>query len=154
MTLNRKAVSPLIATIILIAVTLAIAFIVIAWIYGIFGTATGPTEKLQVFQDARLVTNGTHTMFNVTLKNIGTSTVSIAKVYVKENATCVATPSTTSSLNVGDVKQLTTLFSCALVPGVSYNVIIVTGGGSSYSVPVTVEQGTISTTLQSGITLS
>ncbi|MEZ0289511.1 MAG: archaellin/type IV pilin N-terminal domain-containing protein, partial [Sulfolobales archaeon] len=52
MRLNSKAVSPLIATIILIAVTLAVAVIVVAWIFGLFGASMGPTEKLQIFQDA------------------------------------------------------------------------------------------------------
>ncbi|MGC9010517.1 MAG: archaellin/type IV pilin N-terminal domain-containing protein, partial [Sulfolobales archaeon] len=148
----KKAISPLIATIILIAVTIAIAVIVVGWIYGIFGSTSGPTEKLQIFQDARLVvistdTTFTGTKFNVTLKNIGTSVVTIQKVYVKENASCTATSSDIKldsgkdSLKPGDVATLSATFNCQVVPGITYTVIIVTGGGQSYSVPTTAEQG-------------
>jgi flagellin-like protein len=144
----KKAISPLIATIILIAVTIAIAVIVVGWIYGIFGSTSGPTEKLQIFQDARLVVSSTGTTFSVTLKNIGTSVVTIQKVYVKENASCTSTTpqldkggTTVQSLNPGDVATLSATFSCQVVPGITYTVIIVTGGGQSYSVPTTAEQG-------------
>jgi len=137
-----KAVSPLIATIILIAVTIAIAAIVIAWVYGIFGTATGPTEKLQIFADARLITNQTGVYFIVTAKNIGTSVVTIQKVYIKENATCSTDSVTNKQLNPGQVEMISAVFTtCSIQPGITYTVVIVTGGGQAYNVPVTAEQG-------------
>jgi len=137
-----KAVSPLIATIILIAVTIAIAAIVIAWVYGIFGTATGPTEKLQIFADARLInTTVNKAIFNVTVKNIGTSVVTIEKVYIKENATCTNSSIKDNQLAPGEVKMISAEFTCSLQPGITYTVVIVTGGGQAYNVPVTAEQG-------------
>jgi len=147
-----KAVSPLIATIILIAVTIAIAAIVIAWVYGIFGTTTGTGEKLQIFADARLIIKQNKVNFTVTAKNIGTSVVTIQNVYIKENATCttssikVDTDSTNKQLNPGEVKIIVAEFtksdaSCSLQPGITYTVVIVTGGGQAYNVPVTAEQG-------------
>jgi len=146
-----KAVSPLIATIILIAVTIAIAAIVIAWVYGIFGTTTGTGEKLQIFADARLIIEQNKVNFTVTAKNIGTSVVTIQNVYIKENATCT-NPSITvgfeknKPLQPGDVKTISAEFiksdaSCSLQPGITYTVVIVTGGGQAYNVPVTAEQG-------------
>ena len=149
-----KAVSPLIATIILIAVTIAIAAIVIAWVYGIFGTTTGAGEKLQIFADARLIIKDKDKKvinFTVTAKNIGTSVVTIQNVYIKENATCT-NPSITvgfeknKPLQPGDVKTISAEFiksdaSCSLQPGITYTVVIVTGGGQAYNVPVTAEQG-------------
>jgi flagellin-like protein len=135
-----KAVSPLIATIILIAVTIAIAAIVIAWVYGIFGTATGPGEKLQIFADARLITTTDSTTFTVTVKNIGTSVVTIQKVYIKEKAD-ECTNSTTNQLTSGEVKIISAEFTCSLQPGITYTAVIVTGGGQAYNVPVTAEQG-------------
>ena len=140
-----KAVSPLIATIILIAVTIAIAAIVIAWVYGIFGTATGPTEKLQIFADARLinttVNNEKRVIFNVTVKNIGTSVVTIEKVYIKETVTCTNSSIKDNQLKPGEVKMISAEFTCSLQPGITYTVVIVTGGGQAYNVPVTAEQG-------------
>jgi flagellin-like protein len=147
-----KAISPLIATVILIAVTIAIAAIVIAWVYGIFGTTTGAGEKLQIFADARLIIKQDKVNFTVTAKNIGTSVVTIQNVYIKENATCttpsikVDTDSTNKQLNPGEVKIIVAEFnkdstSCSLQPGTTYTVVIVTGGGQAYNVPVTAEQG-------------
>jgi len=142
-----KAVSPLIATIILIAVTIAIAAIVVAWVYGIFGTATGPGEKLQIFADARLITTGQNVTFTVTAKNIGTAVATIQKVYIKENATCTnpiiqVDSSPNTQLSPGEVKTISVIFTtCSLQPGITYTVVIVTGGGQAYNVPVTAEQG-------------
>jgi flagellin-like protein/uncharacterized repeat protein (TIGR01451 family) len=142
-----KAVSPLIATIILIAVTIAIAAIVIAWVYGIFGTATGPGEKLQIFADARLITTDQKVTFTVTAKNIGTAVATIQKVYIKENATCTdptisVGTSPNNQLKPGEVQTISVEFTtCSLQPGITYTVVIVTGGGQAYNVPVTAEQG-------------
>jgi len=138
----KKAISPLIATIILIAVTIAIAVIVVAWIYGIFGSTAGPTEKLQIFQDARLVNKSSGVVFNVTVKNIGTSSVSIQKVYIKEVPVC-SKDNPLSNLQPGAVARLDVDFgtSCSVEPGITYTVVILTGGGQAYSVPVTAEQG-------------
>ena len=148
-----KAISPLIATVILIAVTIAIAAIVIAWVYGIFGTATGAGEKLQIFADARLVnlTNGNGVKFSVTAKNIGTTDVYIQSMYIKENASCGTLDSTkinvgdqyasNTPLKPGDVTTISATFTCSLNPGTTYTVVIVTRGGQAYNVPVTAEQG-------------
>ncbi|MEM1633314.1 MAG: archaellin/type IV pilin N-terminal domain-containing protein [Sulfolobales archaeon] len=140
----RKAVSPLIATIILIAVTLTIAVIVIAWIYGIFGTTAGPAEKLQIFQDARLVVNqtGNYVNFSVTIKNIGTTTVSFNKVYIKELPSCSTTSPISTQLQSGATQTLTVQFTnCQVQPGITYNVVILTSAGNAYTVPVTAELG-------------
>lgn len=146
-----KAVSPLIATIILIAVTIAIAAIVIAWVYGIFGTTTGAGEKLQIFADARLVNFTDGINFSVTAKNIGTTDVYIQSMYIKENASCGTLygdkiyvdnqPASNTPLKPGDVKMISATFSsCSLNPGTTYTVVIVTRGGQAYNVPVTAEQ--------------
>jgi len=154
-----KAVSPLIATIILIAVTIAIAAIVIAWVYGIIGPTTATPEKLQIYPDARLVNmSPTQTVFNVTVKNAGGVAISLSKVYLRENTSCVATSfigsvgsgpgylfsygtTTSSSLPVGQVANLTAVFSCSVSPGATYTVVIVTQSGQAYYVTVTAEQG-------------
>ena len=146
-----KAISPLIATIILIAVTIAIATVVIAWVYGIFGTTTGAGEKLQIFADARLLVISTNNaIFNVTAKNIGTTNVSIKSIYIKESASCKAEDkdiqvdsgsASNTPLKPGDVKMISATFSCSLNVGTTYNVVIVTSGGQAYIVPVTAEQG-------------
>ena len=155
-----KAISPLIATVILIAVTIAIAAIVIAWVYGIIGPTTATPEKLQIYPDARLVNmSPTQTVFNVTVKNAGGVAISLSKVYLRENTSCVATGTISSatstspgylfsyggsvspSLPVGQVANLTAVFSCSVSPGATYTVVIVTQSGQAYYVTVTAEQG-------------
>ena len=154
-----KAISPLIATIILIAVTIAIAAIVIAWVYGIIGPTTATPEKLQIYPDQRLVNmSPTRTVFNVTVKNAGGVAIPLSKVYLRENTSCVATSfigsvdsdpgyffsngtTTSSSLPVGQVANLTAVFSCSVSPGATYTVVIVTQSGQAYYVTVTAEQG-------------
>ncbi|MGC9009035.1 MAG: archaellin/type IV pilin N-terminal domain-containing protein [Sulfolobales archaeon] len=145
----KKAISPLIATIILIAVTLAIAVIAISWFYGALGTASGPIENLQIFQDARLVVSSSGTKFSVTLKNSGTTVVAISKVYIKENASCSSNNPTlekgtaqVTELKPGELVTLSVTFSnCQVMPETKYTVLIVTGSGQAYPVLVTAERG-------------
>ena len=47
-----RGISPVIATVIILAVTVAIAVAVIGWITGLFGAATGGTEQLQLMPDS------------------------------------------------------------------------------------------------------
>jgi len=147
-----KAVSPLIATIILIAVTIAIAAIVIAWVYGIIGPTTATPEKLQIYPDARLINTTTQVIFNVTVKNAGGVAISLSKVYIREAPSCSAniqspfkdpnTQQTSPSLSPGEVKVLDVSFSgCSVSPGATYTVVIVTQSGQAYYVTVTAEQG-------------
>jgi flagellin-like protein len=49
----RKAISPIIATVILIAVTLAIGVAIAAWIMGIWG-GMGGTESLKILPNSTL----------------------------------------------------------------------------------------------------
>jgi len=149
-----KAISPLIATVILIAVTIAIAAIVIAWVYGIIGPTTATPEKLQIYPDARLINTSVNsnvtTFFNVTVKNAGGVAISLSKVYIREAPSCLASNIQTpfivnnapiSSLSPGSVGVLNVSFNCGVSPGATYTVVIVTQSGQAYYVTVTAEQG-------------
>jgi len=150
-----KAISPLIATVILIAVTIAIAAIVIAWVYGMIGPTTATPEKLQIYPDARLYSAPTN-IFSVTVKNAGGVAISLSKVYIREVPSCSVTYSSsdtpfkinnnpTASLSPGEVGVLEVDFSkasgCNVNPGAIYTVVIVTQSGQGYYVTVTAEQG-------------
>jgi flagellin-like protein len=146
-----KAISPLIATVILIAVTIAIAAIVIAWVYGIIGPTTATPEKLQIYPDARLINMTAQVIFNVTVKNAGGVSISLSKIYIREAPSCstsnIQTPfivnnAPISSLSPGSVGVLNVSFSgCSVSPGATYTVVIVTQSGQAYYVTVTAEQG-------------
>ncbi len=141
--MNRKAISPILATVIIIAVTLVIAIGVIGWIMGIWGTF-GSTEQLQILPDSKLYSSG-----NIALhvKNGGSASAVITKIevvgtgysavgswtltpgedgYLSDTST-VTSVSTTVSLTGGNT----------LTPGASYQVKVYTAAGNVYSTVIT-----------------
>jgi flagellin-like protein len=142
MRIVRKGLEPLIAAVILIAVTLVIAVAVIAWFMSTAGSATGPKEELR-FPVATLTVNsstGVATL-SLTVKNSGPTNVQISNVFIKENNCQFQVPSGASIAS-----GATTTFSfqssgCALTVGAAYRVVVVTASGNSYELLVTA-QGT------------
>ena len=132
----NKAISPILATVILIAVTLVIAIGVIGWIMGIWGTF-GSTETLQIMPDSKLYTNGT---VSLTVKNSGTASAVVYKVEV------VGVGSSTLSNKVtiapGATESITATINGTYTPGAKYQVKIYTEAGNVYSVVLTAEEPT------------
>ena len=132
----NKAISPILATVILIAVTLVIAIGVIGWIMGIWGTF-GATETIQVFPDSS-ISSGTLTLH---IKNTGTASAVIYKIEVVglTTVTFVSGTSTTSGTEVtvspGSEATITVSVSNA-VAGATYQVKIYTRAGNVYSATV------------------
>jgi flagellin-like protein len=95
---SRKALSPVIASVILIAVTIAVAIAVAAWMgalsIGFMGSSSVTITKVDFVKD----TAGAPTEnITLTVKNIGTKTVTIATVKVNNvevntNATLTLNP--------------------------------------------------------------
>jgi flagellin-like protein len=81
---NRKAISPVIATVILVAVAITIAVAVSYWMSGISSSYT-KFEKVEIQSaicGAKAANGWTVTL---TLKNTGTTTATISSVYVNDN---------------------------------------------------------------------
>jgi flagellin-like protein len=76
---NKKALSPVVASIILIAVTVAVSIAVAAWMGALTFTFTA-TEQAQI-TDLDFV-SGTPKYINVTIQNTGTSPVTINQAWV------------------------------------------------------------------------
>ena len=76
---NKKALSPVVASIILIAVTVAVSIAVAAWLGALTFTFMG-TEEIKI-TDLDFVT-GTPKYINVTVKNTGTNPVTINEAWV------------------------------------------------------------------------
>ncbi len=55
MACKLRGIEPVIATIIILAVTIAVAVAVIGWITGLFGASVGGTEQLQIMPDSEIV---------------------------------------------------------------------------------------------------
>jgi len=135
-----KGLEPLIAAIILIAVTLVIAIAVVAWLTGLFGTTVGGAESLVILPNATLTTktvgSNTYWVVNVSIRNTGSSPASVVAVYVAKYYCNIELPSDTKIDPGGTIKidancGLTTSLS-DIVAGVRYTVKVVTAAGNTF----------------------
>jgi len=79
--LNRKAVSPVIATILLIVIAVATAIVVYTWAMAFVGgatTATGPSGQMQL--DAYKIWSSSNVTFYV--RNTGGTTLNVTEIYI------------------------------------------------------------------------
>lgn len=142
----NKAISPILATVILIAVTLVIAIGVIGWIMGVWGTLGGPSESLVVVGGPATCYNDTtdtkKISFNLTITNKGTADANISRVEVLGiSGKASITPSTLISRgNSSDVTvTLSEIPSCPVV-GSTYQVNVYTTAGNVYSTVIKITE--------------
>jgi flagellin-like protein len=79
---NRKAVSPVIATVVLVAVAITVSVAVAYWMGGIAGQYT-KFEKVEI-QNAVCTNNGTFWTITMKLKNTGTAGSTLISVFINE----------------------------------------------------------------------
>ena len=128
---TRKAISPILATVIIIAVTLVIAIGVIGWIMGIWGSF-GSTESLQIYPDSYINVSNKSLVLHV--KNTGTAASKITKIEIVG----VVSLDVSYSLSPGEEKTFTPTSSKIedCTPGTSYQVKVYTAAGNVYSAVV------------------
>jgi flagellin-like protein len=78
---SKKALSPVVASIILIAVTVAVSIAVAAWMGALTFSFMG-TEQLTITKITWTWTNSTSRYFIITVKNAGTKDVTINQILV------------------------------------------------------------------------
>jgi len=127
---TKKGISPILATVILIAVTLVIAVGVIGWVMGIWGSM-GRTEMLSV---TPIKLNSTDGNLELLIINQGQITAKINKIIVETLGEC----NTTDTIIPGESKPITCQISGA-VPGVVYTVKVITSSGNIYQTQVRAE---------------
>ncbi|HWQ18089.1 MAG TPA: archaellin/type IV pilin N-terminal domain-containing protein, partial [Sulfolobales archaeon] len=131
----RKGLEPLIAAIILIAITIVIAIAVAAWVLGVFGTSVGGSEQLVVYPDATLRLNNNTSMwvFNVTVYNKGSITSNITGVTVGNcSMTLDGGEVQVNSGATARINATALATSCSFINGVTYQVKIYTRAGNVY----------------------
>lgn len=139
---TKKGISPILATVILIAVTLVIAVGVIGWVMGIWGSM-GKTETLKIISGNITLpssSSGNATLY-LDIINQGTADALIYKVVVGSNVTTLTNPITikangtitTIGINLGPSNNYS--------PGVSYSVTVITQAGNQYPFVVQAVQG-------------
>ena len=143
---SRKAVSPVIATVILVAVAITVAVAVSYWMGGISSQYT-KFEKVEI--QSATCTYDSAGFWNVSLKmkNTGTATASLIAVFINElevehyNDTIVQTDSTSTSMTGQDIitsgDELTFWLAidngyATLSSGTTINVKIHSAGGMDY----------------------
>ena len=125
---SKKALSPVVASIILIAVTVAVSLAVAVWM-GSLTTGQMQTEKLQIL-DVRYDKNNNKVYIDVTNTGSATSTVTdirIDGVSYKDNAS----PTLPHDITKGTTETFTLAFtSWPFTSGVNYEFTLLTAKGN------------------------
>jgi len=125
---NAKALSPVVASIILIAVTVAVSIAVAAWM-GALVVGQMDTEQLKV-TSAQYTTSGTVDVIVLSVSNTGTSSVTISDAYVN-NALQSNVTYTTSATVVAN-GQVTVTIAYDWASGDNYQMKLVTSAGNNF----------------------
>jgi flagellin-like protein len=128
---NAKALSPVVASIILIAVTVAVSVVVAAWMGGMTIGLMGNAEQVSITN----VAIPDATQIQVMVQNSGGTQSSITNAFINGVATNAFTAvpvgkssSTTILFNTGN---FTTASPFPLSPGTSYTIKLITAKGTS-----------------------
>ena len=125
---NKKALSPVVASIILIAVTVAVSIAVAAWMGALTFTFTA-TEQLQI-TDIEFVEDTTN-YINVTVLNTGTSPVTISQAWVNGHSVTIANSDKTIEANTNlEIKLTGTPANWA--SGNTYEVKLLSSKGNTF----------------------
>jgi flagellin-like protein len=132
---KNSGISPVVATVILVAVAIVIAIAVAFWASGLVGIFTR-FEKLEIlsaYQDPADPAN-----IVVKVKNTGTSPTSIIQVVI--NGVNVGAPAGNCTINVGGEMGIT-IKTSGMMAGVTYEVLLKTSGGKQYPTAVLAHSG-------------
>jgi flagellin-like protein len=129
---SKKALSPVVASIILIAVTVAVSIAVAAWM-GALSVGFMATEQLTI-TSADISTTSSAVVLNV--RNTGTTSVTISQVWVGTtqytNAT-MALSGTGSTLNSNAQGTITVTAGGVFVSGNNYQFKLVSSKGTTFT---------------------
>ena len=136
--MNRRAVSPVIATLLMIAIAVASGTLVYVWSMGIVGTlqsSGGQQTKQQLIMEAYKATGtAKSSLWTLNLRNPGSATLTVAAVYVSGESCTL--PATSFTLGPSGAGQLVVTINSDLVQGVGYPVKIVTVDGAVFTFTV------------------
>ncbi len=127
MVFNKKAISPVVAT----ALLLVVAVVAVVGFQAWFNTYQSGLQTQAESQSAAVVTieRLEATAGNIYIKNGGDTAVSASQIRVTNSSgTQQCVKSTSSSLTASTVSNFS-ISGCGLLVGTTYNVIVVTGDG-------------------------
>jgi flagellin-like protein len=128
----KKGLEPLIAAVILIAITLVIAIAVVGWMSGLFATTISGTESLVILPNASLFKRSGTWHLNLTIRNTGVFNSNVTAVFVAGfSCTSPSLPQTIPAGNTVDI----TLLNCGtggITPGNRYTIKVMTAAGNTF----------------------
>ena len=134
---RRKAVSPVIATLLMIAIAVAAAILVYVWSMGLVGSLQGTggqQTREQLIMEAYVATNtASGSAWTLYMRNVGPTTLTIAAVYVEGTA---ASKGGSLSYAPGATGTLLVTLPITVTPGAAYVVKVVTASGAVFSYSV------------------
>ncbi len=122
---SKKALSPVVAAIILIAVTVAVSIAVAAWMGALTFTFMG-TEQLEI---QSCVFNAGNTDVTLTVQNTGTADLTVKSWKEGNTGTPVAL---TTEVPVAQGQQTTVTVPLAWVSGYTYDIYLITAAGKQF----------------------
>jgi flagellin-like protein len=131
---NRKAVSPVIATLLMIAIAVAAAILVYVWSMGLVGTLQstgGQQTKEQLIMEAYDATGNKWTLY---LRNVGPTSANVTAIYVEGRP--VDEDFQSVIINPGEATSVDVTPAITVRPGTAYTVKIVTASGAVFSYSV------------------
>ena len=127
---SKKALSPVVASIILIAVTVAVSIAVAAWMGALSFSFMG-TEQLTI---STLEWKGPNTSFDIIVHNSGTKDVTITQIQVNYGTTGITAQPAGLPLALKAAATTTTLtVTFAYTNGTSYDISVVTSSGYKFT---------------------
>ena len=124
---NAKALSPVVASIILIAVTVAVSVVVAAWMGGMTIGLMGNAEQASIAN----VAFPSATKIDVLVQNSGSTTVNITQAYINGFSASMNSTSPSVEKSAAGTIQLTLPNGDSLSAGTSYQVKLITAKGTS-----------------------
>jgi flagellin-like protein len=128
-TRKRKALSPVVASIILIAVTVAVSIAVAAWMGALTFTFTN-TEQVSI-TNLTFFVNGANGNMNITASNTGTTAVTVNEIWVNNvKQTAGITPTLPNTITSNNQTMYTVTY--AVQAGYSYQIKLVSSKGNAF----------------------
>lgn len=149
---SKKGISPILATLLLIVIAVAAIIVTYAWVMTYMGVQTQQAGALITYENVRwygVLSNGTlqtsaHNRTDIVVRNIGTSTVKIVRVYMgtSQSNLILVTAYCTAGINATvDPQQTATItiqwpisgLGAAYTVGTTYYFNIAIQPGTSYA---------------------
>lgn len=135
---SRKAISPVIAVLLMIAIAVTASILVYVWSMGLVGTLQGTggqQTREQLILEAYDATDLSGTIvWTLYLRNVGPTTSTIAAVYVEGSPATLTGGTLTLAPGDSGTQRIRLGFTPA--SGVAYTIKVVTTGGAVFSYSV------------------